>query len=148
MAGTFQATIGGKFSPLISLRDDAVDIDTTYNTAVTDTASEIIGKERPRNITWVTRDVLDLCHEWMDLKEKQYEAEGANGYRKPNKRAPHVLDNVKEAWIGIQCAEIKNLPKAGDGSNFRKVHNCARQVSDISNRRTRDYQQMDRVLLR
>ena len=143
MAGTFQAK-DGKFTPLISLRDDAVDIDTTYNTAVTDPASEIRGKERPRSMIWVTSDVFDPCDERMDLKEKQYEAEGANGYRKPNKRAPHVLDNVKEAWIGIQCAE----PKAGDGSNLKKVHNCARQVSDISNRRTRDSQQMDRVLLR
>ena len=48
MAGTFQATIGGKFAPLINLRDDDIDIDsmiTTYNTAMTDTASEIPGKE-------------------------------------------------------------------------------------------------------
>ena len=46
-AGTYQATIGGKFAPLINLRDDDIDIDsvvTTYNTAVTDTASEILGK--------------------------------------------------------------------------------------------------------
>ena len=48
MAGTFQATIGGKFTLLINLRDDDMDIDsmiTTYNTAVTETASEILGKE-------------------------------------------------------------------------------------------------------
>ena len=43
MAGTFQATIVGKFAALINLTDDGIDIDsmiTTYNTAVTDTASE------------------------------------------------------------------------------------------------------------
>ena len=34
---------------------------TTYNTAVTYLASEIIGKERRRKKPWVTRDVLDLC---------------------------------------------------------------------------------------
>ena len=41
--GTFQATIGGKFAPLIGLRDEDMDINsmiTTYNTAVTDAASE------------------------------------------------------------------------------------------------------------
>ena len=45
VACTFQATIGGKFAPLIGLRDEDMDIDTmitTYNTAVTDAASEIL----------------------------------------------------------------------------------------------------------
>ena len=48
-----------------------MDIDTmitTYNTAVTDAASEILGKERRRKKPWVTKDVLDLCDERRDLK--------------------------------------------------------------------------------
>ena len=48
---TFQATIGGKFAPLIGLSDEDMDMDTmitTYNTAVTDAASEILGTERRR----------------------------------------------------------------------------------------------------
>ena len=48
---------------------------TTYNTAVTDAASEILGKERRRKKPWVTKDVLDLCDERRDLKKKRYEAE-------------------------------------------------------------------------
>ena len=51
MACTFQATIGGKFASLIGLRDEDMDMDTmitTYSTAVTDAASEILGKERRR----------------------------------------------------------------------------------------------------
>ena len=46
MACTFQATIGWKFATLIGLRDEDKGIDTmitTYNTAVTDAASEILG---------------------------------------------------------------------------------------------------------
>ena len=42
---TFQATIGGKFTPLIGLRDEDMKINiliSTYNTAGTDTASEIL----------------------------------------------------------------------------------------------------------
>ena len=50
---------------------------TTYNTAITDAASEILGKERRRKKPWVTKDVLDLCDERRDLKKKWYEAEGA-----------------------------------------------------------------------
>ena len=51
VACTFQAMIGGKFAPLIGLSDEDMDMDTmitTYNTAVTDAASEVLGKERCR----------------------------------------------------------------------------------------------------
>ena len=34
---------------------------TTYMTAVTDAASEILGKERRSKKVWITKDVLDLC---------------------------------------------------------------------------------------
>ena len=76
VACTFQATIGGKFAPLIGLSDEDMDMDTmitTYNTAVTDAASEILGKERRRKKPWVRKDVLDLCDERRDLKKKWYE---------------------------------------------------------------------------
>ena len=66
VACTFQATIGGTIAPLIGLSDGDMDIDTmitTYNRAVTDAASEILGKERRRKKPWVTKDVLDLCDE-------------------------------------------------------------------------------------
>ena len=51
---------------------------TTHNTAVTDAASGILGKERRRKKTWVTKDVLDLWDERSYLKKKRYEAEEAN----------------------------------------------------------------------
>ena len=63
VACTFQATICGKFTPLIGLRDEDMDINTmitTYNIAVTDAASEILGNECRRKMPWVTRDVPRL----------------------------------------------------------------------------------------
>ena len=66
VACTFQAPIGGKFAPLTGLSDEDININTmitTYNTAVTDAASEILGKERRRKKPLVTKDVLDLCDE-------------------------------------------------------------------------------------
>ena len=66
VACTFQATICGKFTPLIDLIDEDMDINTmitTYNTAVTDAASEILGNESHRKMPKVTRDVLDLFDE-------------------------------------------------------------------------------------
>ena len=88
VARTFQTTIDWKFAPLIGLRDEDMGINTmitAYNTAVTDIASEIHGKERRRKKPWVTRDVLDICDERRDLKKKRYEAEGAKEYREANK---------------------------------------------------------------
>ena len=104
VACTFQATIGGKFAPLIGLSDEDMDMDTmitTYNTAVTDAASEILGKERRRKKPWVTKDVLDLCDERRDLKKKRYEAEGAKEYREANRRQESI--------------------SAGEGSNLRET---------------------------
>ena len=80
---------------------------TTYNTAVTDAASEILGKECRRKKPWVTKDVLDLCDEWRDLKKKRYEAEGAKEYREANRRVQKAVKKAKEDWIGVQCQEIE-----------------------------------------
>ena len=107
---TFQATIGGKFAPLIGLSDEDMDIDTvitTYNTAVADAASEILGKEHRRKKPWVTKDVLDLCDERRDLMKKRYEAEGAKEYRETNRRIQKSVKKAKEDWIGAQCKKTE-----------------------------------------
>ena len=57
VAGTFQATTGGKFAPLINPRDDGMGIDskiTTNNTAVTETANKIVRRESCRKKFLVT----------------------------------------------------------------------------------------------
>ena len=79
---------------------------TIYNTAVTDAACEILGKERCRKKPWVTTDVLDLCDERRDFK-KRYEAEGAKEYRGANRRVQKAVKKAKEDWIGAQCEEIE-----------------------------------------
>ena len=73
---------------------------TTYNTAVSDAASEILGKERRRKMPCVTKDVLDLCDERRYLKKKRYEAEGAKEYREANRRIQKAVKKAKEDWIG------------------------------------------------
>ena len=103
VACPFQATIGGKLAPLTGVSDEAMDMVTmitTYNTAVTHAASEILGKECRRKKPRVIKDVLDLCEERRDLKKKRYEAKGAKEYRKAVKKA-------KEDRIGALCEEIE-----------------------------------------
>ena len=110
VASTFQATIGGKFAPLIGLRNEDMYINTmitTNNTTLTGAASELLGKVRRRKKPWVTRDILDLCDERRNLKKKRYEAEGAKGYREANKRIQKAVKKANEDWIGAQCEEIE-----------------------------------------
>ena len=76
----FQATIGGRFAPLATLVDEEADLDSMvspFNKAVTDTAAELLGKQRHKRAPWVTPDILDLCDQRRDLKKKRGEPEGA-----------------------------------------------------------------------
>ena len=129
MACTFQATIGGKFAPLIGLSDEDMDMDTMntiYNTAVTDAASEILGKERRRKKPWVIKDVLDLCDERRDLKKKRYEAEGATEYREANRRVHKAVKKAKEDWIGAQSEEIKTCLNK---NNSKRAYQLVRDLT-------------------
>ena len=61
---TFQAIMGGKFAPLTFMDKEDTDLDsriTTFNTAVTGTDSEILGKHRQKKKSWITAEILDLC---------------------------------------------------------------------------------------
>ena len=73
MLETFQAMIAGRFAPLTIMSNEDTDMDsmiTTFNTPVTETASEIIGKHRQKKKEkqqqqkkpkpWITAEILDL----------------------------------------------------------------------------------------
>ena len=54
--------IGGRFAPLIIMNSEDTDLDsmiTTFNTAVTETTSEILGKLRQKQKTWITAEIFD-----------------------------------------------------------------------------------------
>ena len=73
---TFQATIGGRFAPIATLVDEDADLDSMvshFNKAVTDTAAELLGKQRRKRKPWVTPEILDLC----DLQKKERRARGS-----------------------------------------------------------------------
>ena len=80
---TFQDMIGGKFAPLTIMNNEDADVDsliTTFNTAVTEKASEIFGKHRQKKKgkkTWVTSKILDLCDKRRELRKKRFEPEGS-----------------------------------------------------------------------
>ena len=78
---TLQAMIGGKFAPLTIMNNEDIDMDsmiTTFNTAVTETASEILGKHRQKknkNKNWAIADSFDLCGKRRELRKKRLEPE-------------------------------------------------------------------------
>ena len=65
--------IGGKFAPLTIMNNEATDMDSvifTFNTAVTETASEILGKHLQKKKPWVTAEILDPCDKRRELRKK------------------------------------------------------------------------------
>ena len=56
--------IGGNFAPLTIMDNEDTYLGsmiTTFNTAVIETAGEIIGKHRQKKKPWLTAETLDLC---------------------------------------------------------------------------------------
>ena len=81
--------IGAKFAPLTTMNKEDRDMDTmitTFNTPVTETANEILGKNRRKKKIWVTADILDFCDKRRNLRKKSLEPEGSEKYiTLPNK---------------------------------------------------------------
>ena len=68
--------IGGKFAPITIMNKDDTDIDsmiTTFNTAETETASEILGKHRQKKKPLITVEIFDLCDKRRELRKKKIE---------------------------------------------------------------------------
>ena len=90
---TFQAMIGGRLAPLTIMSNEDTDIDsmiTTFNTAVTETDSEVLGKHRQKKKPWITAEILDLCDKRRELRKKIFEPEGSEKYKEVN-------DNIKRS---------------------------------------------------
>ena len=68
----------------------------TFNTAVTQTASEILGKHRQPKKPWVTTDILKLCDKRRELKNKKSEVEGAKQYREINQFIKKSMRKARE----------------------------------------------------
>ena len=100
---TFQAIIGWRFAPLTIISNEDTDTDsmiTTFNTAVTETASEILGKQKKK--PWITAEILNLCDKRRELRKKRFEPEGSEKYKEVNNNIKRCMKKAKENWIGEQ----------------------------------------------
>ena len=105
---TFKTMIGGTFAPLTIMNNEDTDIDsmiTTFNTAVTETASENLGKHRQKKKPWITAEILDLCDKRRELRKKRFELEGSEKYKEVNKSMKRCMKKKKrkkkreENWV-------------------------------------------------
>ena len=89
IAENFQATIGAKFAPLLALENQDAKIDASINslnTAVTETANNILGKRRPAQKPWVKENILKLCDKWRELKKRIIRLKMQNFIEKPTSK--------------------------------------------------------------
>ncbi|WP_419592589.1 hypothetical protein, partial [Thiolapillus sp.] len=122
---SFQAMIGGRFAPLTIMNNENTDIEsmiTTFNTAVTETVSEILGKHCQKKKPWITAEILDLCDKRRELRKKRFEPEGSEKYKAVNNNIKRCMKKAKENWIGEQCSEIEeNLRKNNSKRAYQLV---------------------------
>ena len=77
---------------------------TIFNTAVTETASDIHNKHHQKKKLWITAEILDLCDKRWELRKKRFEPEGSEKYKEVNNNIKRCIKKAKEIWIGEQCS--------------------------------------------
>ncbi|WP_419653390.1 hypothetical protein, partial [Thiolapillus sp.] len=120
------------------------------NTAVTETASEILGKHRQKKKTWITAEILDLCDKRRELRKNRFEPEGSEKYKEVNNNIKRCMKKAKENWIGEQCSEIEeNMRKNNSKRAYQLVNDLttvkqgkATAVQDRSEKRLTEERQI------
>ena len=128
-------------SPFWTLTVQTLDtVINTFNTAVTNTTSEILGKHRPVKKPWVTADLLDLCVKRRELKKKKKDAEGVRQYRAANQEIKKGMNKAKINWIEEQCQDIEDSMKK---NNSKKIYQLVKDLTSTKQGRTTTIQDKD-----
>ena len=161
IAEIFRALIGGKFAPFLVLQNQDTEIDALincFNTAVTETANNILGKHRPAKTPWITDNTLKLCDKRRELKQKKNTTEGAKRYREANqqvkkkgweKQRKHGLrNNAKVSKKTCRKTTARKPTRLWKNWQTRNKGELlpSRTKQEMSHRRTRYSKEVDRVL--
>ena len=82
---------------------------TTFNTAVTETASEILGKYRQKKKTSATGEILDLCDKRRDLRKKRFEPEGSQKFKEVNNNIKRCMKRLKKTGYENSVVRLKKI---------------------------------------
>ena len=99
---------------------------THFNKTVTDTAAEILGKQRRKRKPWVTPEILDLCDQRRDLKKKKGEPEGVKDYREIKRKIRTEMKMAKETWMQGQCQEVEACLRK---NNSKKAYQLVKDLT-------------------
>ena len=122
---------GGKSAPLTIMNNEDADLDSmiiTFNTAVTETASEILGKHRQKKKPWVNAEILDLCDKRRELRKKRFKPEGSEKYREVNNNIKSCMKKAKENWIGEQCSETEKILRK---NNSKRAYQLVKDLTSV-----------------
>ncbi|XP_071497554.1 uncharacterized protein [Diadema antillarum] len=123
----FQATIGGKFAPLLVVDEDPEVLCNTFNTVMTDTAKQVLGYKRKRKKPWVNDNILKMCDARRKLKNLRHST-GKAEYSEINKMIRKSMKQAKENWIEQKCADIEtNLERNNSRKAFEIVKSLTKQ---------------------
>ena len=99
---------------------------TTFNTTVTETASEILRKHGQKKKSWIIAEILDLCDKRRELTKKRFELVGSEKHKEVSNNIKRCMKNSKENWIREQCSEIEgNLRKNNRKNAYKKLKDLA-----------------------
>ena len=136
IAESFRATIGGKFAPVLALENQDTKIDSlinSFNSAVTETANNILGKHRAAKKPWVTDNILKLCGKRRELKQKKNTTEGAKLHRE-------AIQQVKKAGEKQRRHGLKNNAKVSKKTcrknNSKKAYQLVKELTSSKQGRT------------
>ena len=135
---TFQTMTRGKFAPLTIINDKDTDLDsmiTTFNTAVTETASEILGKHRLEKKKGHSRNSWSVRPKKKRIEKKILRPEGSDKCKKVHSYIKRCMKKAKENLIEEQCSEItenlrKNKWNKGKVQSFKIVQKNASQKNE------------------
>lgn len=95
-------------SHLMKIPENPERMTTKFNSVMTETASEILGKHSRKTQPWVTDEILDMCDSRKELKKTNNTENGATAYRKINKKIRNSMKKAKDDWIEKQCIEVED----------------------------------------
>ena len=98
-----------------------------YSAAVTETASEILGKHCQKKKPWITAEILDLCVKRRELRKKRFEPEGSEKYKEVN-NIKRCLKKAKENWIGEQSSETEENPRK---NNSKRAYHLVKDLTTV-----------------
>ena len=98
---------------------DIASVITTFNTAVTETASEMLAKHRQKKKNWITAEILDLCDKRRELRKRRFEREGSEKYKEVNNNIKRCMEKAKETGNWRHNLDFKKNKTAQAGMNCR-----------------------------